>query len=50
MPLLTLGSPGRFFGRGDARRGDVTRFPLGFRLLAMSGLVCYLTRSLEIYL
>ena len=27
MPLLTLGPPGRFFSRGDARRGDVTRFP-----------------------
>ena len=46
MPLLTLGPPGRFFSRGDARHGDVTRF----RLLAMSGLVCYLTRSIDIYL
>ena len=50
MPLLTLGPPGRFFSRGDARHGDVTRFQLGFRLLAMSGLVCYLTRSIDIYL
>ena len=37
MSLLTLGLPGRFFSRGDARRGDVTKFQLGFRLLAMSG-------------
>ena len=27
VPLLTFGPPGRFFSRGDARRGDVTRFP-----------------------
>ena len=27
MPLLTFGPPGRFISRGDARRGDVTRFP-----------------------
>ena len=50
MPLLTFGPPGRFFSRGDARRGVVTVPFLGFRLLAMSGLVCYLTRSLDIYL
>ena len=27
MLLLTFGPPGRFFSRGDPRRGDVTRFP-----------------------
>ena len=27
MPLLTLGPTGRFFSRGDARRGDVTKVP-----------------------
>ena len=27
VPLLTFGPPGRFYSRGDAGRGDVTRFP-----------------------
>ena len=50
VPLLTFGPPGRFSaGVTQDVASDSVPF-LGFRLLAMSGLVCYLTRSLDICL
>ena len=51
VPLLTLGPPGGFFYAWVTHDVTSDSVPfLGFPLLAMPGLVCYMTCSLDIYL